>query len=130
MLSLRAQLFACTALLLFLVWLVYLVRYKSLSIRDSLYWFLSTLLALVFTAFPQALRGVAHALQIEIPANALFALAFLYVLANLLWITVNMSDGAVRIRRLTQEAAVLRAEVDRLKAQVDRSEPGAGRPPR
>jgi hypothetical protein len=121
------RVFAIAVLLIFLGWVMSLVRHHRLSLRDSLLWLVSTLAALAVAVFPQLLVWTARALQIEVPANALFTLSFLYVLVNLLSITLAVSSGSARVRRLTQECALLRAELDRLKAQTAPPAGGGGR---
>jgi hypothetical protein len=118
LLPLRLQLFAGALLLAFVLWVVRLIRHHQLSLRDSLSWLLSTLVALGIMLFPQSLRWVADALRVEVAANALFALAFLYVLFNLLSLTISLSTGATRIRRLSQECALLRAELELLRKSL------------
>jgi hypothetical protein len=108
------RVFAIAVLLAFLGWVMSLVRHHRLSLRDSLLWLVSTLAALAVAVFPRLLVWTARALQIEVPANALFTLTFLYVLVNLLSITLAVSSGSARVRRLTQECALLRAELERL----------------
>jgi hypothetical protein len=120
-LPIELQVFGAVVLVGLLARLVYLVRYKRLSLRDSLMWLVSTSVALVFTVFPQSLVWVAGVLEIEVPANALFALAFLYVLLNLLSLTIGLSGNANRVRRVAQECALLRAEVETLRAELNGS---------
>jgi hypothetical protein len=122
----QTTIFAVAVLLLFLGWVAYLVRYHRLSLRDSLLWILSTAAALLFFVVPGTLVGLARVLGIAVPANALFALTFVYVLLNLLSATVAISGNAARTRRLAQECAVLRAELDALRARID----GQAPPPR
>jgi hypothetical protein len=124
---LELQVFGAAVLFGFLARLVYLIRYKRLSLRDSLLWLVSTGVALVFTVFPRSLVWVAGVLEIEVPANALFALAFVYVLLNLLSLTIGLSGNATRVRRLTQECALLRAEIDVLRAEVRERDAGSTR---
>jgi hypothetical protein len=85
------RVFAAVVLLLFLGWVVRLIRAHRLGLRDSLLWFLSTVAALAVTAFPATLTWTARLLRVEVPSNALFALAFVYVLLNLLSITIGAS---------------------------------------
>lgn len=113
------RIFAALVLLLLLGWVVRLIRSHRLSLRDSLLWFLSTAAALLVTLFPGTLVWVSRALGVEVPSNALFALAFVYVLSNLLSVTIAASGNATRVRRLTQECALLRAEIDGLRARVE-----------
>lgn len=118
-LPLHLQLFALAVLAGFLGWVLLLIRAQRLSLRDSLLWLLSTSAALVATAFPGSLSWVARALGIAIPSNAAFALAFVYVLLNLLSATIAISASAARIRRVAQECALLRGELDALRARLD-----------
>jgi hypothetical protein len=122
LLPLQLQLFAAAVLLAFLIWVVHLIRRHQLSLRDSLLWFLSTGAALGVTLFPAVLEAFATALGIVVPSNALFALAFLYVLLNLLGVTIAISGNATRIRRLAQECTILRAELHALQARLERDE--------
>lgn len=122
LLPLEVQVIAVAALLGFLAWVVHLARRDRLSLRDALLWLTSTLVALVLMAFPETLRWTARALGVEVPANGLFALAFLYVLVNLLSATTAISSNAVRTRRLAQECALLRAELDELRGRLDAGE--------
>jgi hypothetical protein len=115
----QLQLLAASVLVLFLAWVLYLIRYHRLSLRDSLLWLVSTGAVLVATAFPGVLQRIASALGIAVPSNALFAGAFVYVLLNLLASTVALSGQAVRIRRIAQECALIRAELRELARRVD-----------
>jgi hypothetical protein len=111
----QLQLFAVAVLTAFVAWVVYLIRYHRLSLRDSLLWLLSTGTALLVALFPGLLTRAARALGVAVPSNALFAFAFLYILLNLLAMTVAISGNAARLRRITQECALLRAEIDALR---------------
>lgn len=119
LIPLGLQLLACAVLVALLAWVGALVRRRRLSLRDSLLWLLSTGAALVLMAFPELLRMGAKALGVEVPSNALFALGFVYVLANLLSLTIAASDSAERTRKLAQECALLRAEIADLRAEKE-----------
>ena len=111
------RLLGAAVLLLFLGWVVAMVRARRLSLRDSLVWLLSTIGALAATAYPQLLLLFARAVGVEIPANALFGIAIIYLSVNMVSVTVAGSMNAARVRRLTQECALLRAEIDRLRRE-------------
>jgi len=117
---LQLQLLAIGVLVAFISWVIHLIRHHRLSVRDSLLWLLSTIAALVATVFPISLQWIASALGIAVPSNAVFALAFVYVLLNLLASTITLSGNAARIRRIAQECTLLRAELDALRARVER----------
>ena len=117
------QAISIAVLAAFLVWVLRLVRTQRLSLRDSLVWVLTTLLATVVALFPGILVQVARLLGFQIPSNALFGAAVLYLAVNVLVNTVAGSQNAARLRRLAQECAALRAEVDLLRARS----PGAAK---
>jgi hypothetical protein len=120
LLPFELQIVACGTLLAFFGWVLYLVRQERLSLRDSLLWIVSTGAVFAMTLFPRLLQAMARALAIEVPSNALFALAILYLTLNVLSLTIALSNGATRARRLTQECALLRGELDALRVQVDK----------
>jgi hypothetical protein len=119
LLPFELQLVACATLVAFNAWVLHLVRAQRLTLRDSLLWLLSTGVVLVFAIFPQLLRSLARAIAVQVPSNALFALAILYLTLNVLSLTIALSSASSRTRRLAQECALLRAELERVRAHVE-----------
>jgi hypothetical protein len=121
------QLLSLALLFAFSGWVLWLIRHQKLHLRESLIWLLTTLVAIAVTAFPELLVHGAGLLGIQVPANALFGAGLLYLAVNVLAVTIGASGSATRIRRLTQECALLRAELEELRARL----PGApAEPPR
>ncbi|HVP69655.1 MAG TPA: DUF2304 domain-containing protein [Anaeromyxobacteraceae bacterium] len=120
---LEQQVLSVLALGTFLLWVFHLVRTQRLSLRDSLLWVVTTLVAAVFAVFPPVLFWLSKLLGFRTPSNALFGGAVLYLTLNVLYNTVSGSLSAARVRRLTQECAMLRAEIEAMRR--DRSRPGA-----
>jgi hypothetical protein len=118
LLPLELQILAVGVLAAFLAWVLHLVRAQRLGLRDSLLWLLSTGAALVLTLFPALLQALARAFAIEVPSNALFAAAILYLMLNVLSLTIALSGSASRTRRLAQECALLRADIESLRAEL------------
>jgi hypothetical protein len=123
------QALALAVLLLVLAWVVRLIRAQRLSVRDSLTWLLTTVAALVVTAFPQLLSAGARLVGVQVPSNALFAAGLVYLAVNLLSVTIATSASAERTRRLAQECALLRAELERLRQSGRAGGGGGGEPP-
>jgi hypothetical protein len=118
------RLSALAILVSFLVWVVRLIRRQRLSVRDSLAWLLTTLLAILVTVFPEVLFTASRLVGIHVPSNAFFVGAILYLAVNVLVVTLAISDGAARTRRLTQECALLRAELELLRRELQGREEG------
>jgi hypothetical protein len=112
------RLSALGVLALFLAWVVRLIRRQRLSVSDSLPWLLTTLAALLVTIFPGILVAGSRLVGVHVPANAFFAGGLLYLAVNVLTTTLAISDNAARTRRLTQECALLRGELEQLRAEI------------
>ncbi len=116
LLPVEMQVLSLAVLLVFGGWVVWLVRTQRLQLRESLIWLLTTSAAIVVTAFPDVLAWAAHAVGVQVPANALFGAGLLYLGVNVLGVTISVSTNTTRVRRLAQECALLRAEVEALRA--------------
>ena len=119
------QVLALAILGSFLFWVFRLLRSQRLSLRDSLLWVVSTLVAAGLVLFPAVLVWASSLLGFQTPSNAVYGAAVLYLAVNVLFNTVAGSMNAARLRRLTQECALLRAELEALQG----GRGGAGPPP-
>jgi hypothetical protein len=117
------QAISIAVLVAFLLWVLRLVRTQRLSLRDSLVWVVTTLVAALVALFPGILVRAAHLVGFQVASNAIFGAAILYLAVNVLATTVVSSQNAARIRRLAQECAALRAELE--AARAPSHEPGA-----
>ncbi len=117
-LPVELQVPSLAVLVLFLGWVLRLIRTHRLGVRESLVWLLSTLAAIAVTAFPSLLVRAAHLVGIQVPANAIFGAGLLYLALNVLAVTLGVSAATERTRRLAQECALLRAELDALRARL------------
>lgn len=124
-LPVELQVPSLAVLVLFLGWVLRLIRTHRLGVRESLVWLLSTLAAIAVTAFPSLLVRAAHLVGIQVPANAIFGAGLLYLALNVLAVTLGVSATTERTRRLAQECALLRAELDALRARLPPEAPPA-----
>ncbi len=120
---LEQRVLALAVLASFLFWVFRLVRTQRLSLRDSLLWVVSTLLAAGLVIFPALLAWATSLLGFQTPSNAIYGAAVLYLAVNVVFNTVAISMNAARLRRLTQECALLRAEIEALRASRHDGEP-------
>jgi hypothetical protein len=127
-LPVELQLLSLGVLILFSGWVFWLIRTRQLHLREALIWLLTTLVAIAVTASPALLQWSAKLVGIRVPANALFGAGILYLVVNVLAVTISVSKNTVNIRRLAQECALLRAEVEALRA-ASASRPAEPAPP-
>ena len=117
-LPIEVQLVSLAILLAFSAWVVALIRKQRLHLRESLIWLITTLIAIAITAWPELLVRASRLVGVQVPANALFGAGLLYLALNVLAVTIGVSQNTSTMRRLTQECALLRAEVEELRRRL------------
>ena len=109
--AVKLQIFAIAASgLLFLV-IFELLRRRRLIERYALLWLLSSIVLLVLASWTGLLEIIADTLGIVYPPNALFMIAFAFVLLLLLHFSIAIS-------RLSNETKVLAQDLARLDREV------------
>jgi hypothetical protein len=117
-LPIEVQLVSLAVLVAFSAWVILLIRRQRLHLRESLIWLLTTLTAIAITAWPELLVRATTLLGVQVPANALFGAGLLYLALNVLAVTIGLSQNTTTVRRLAQECALLRAELEELRARL------------
>jgi hypothetical protein len=115
------QVLSLAILLVFCGWVLRLIRTQRLHLRESLVWLLTTVAAIAVTAFPGILAWAASLIGVQVPANALFGAGLLYLAVNVLGVTISVSTNTTQVRRLAQECALLRAELESVRAAAGAS---------
>jgi hypothetical protein len=88
-----------------------LVRRRRLGERYALLWLVSAFVLLLLSAWGDLLDKVSDLLGVSTPTNALFAIAFGFVLLLLLHFSMTVSRLAEENKMLAQEAARLDQEL-------------------
>lgn len=99
--------------------ILYMLKHKKLTVRYSIIWLISGLILLVFAAFPYVVFVLRDLLHVEMPVNLVFTMLFGFVLLLLLSISCIVSGFAEKIKRLTQEAALLEKRVRELENKLN-----------
>lgn len=105
--------------LLIVVVIFEMLRRKVLREKYAALWLVVGLATLVLAAFPQLLAAIAQALGVQVPSNLLFALSILLALGVCLHLSWEISVVEDETRVLAEEAAILRADLERLEARLD-----------
>ena len=107
----KAQIFAVIVSAIFLGVVLELVRRRRLVERYALLWMLAAVALLVLAIWPRGLNGLADAIGVISPPNALFMIALGVVFVLLLHFSIATS-------RLSEETKILAQEVARLDAEA------------
>ena len=105
--------FAAAALFL----LIYMIRGNRLKLKYALSWFVLAVGILIFGCFPSLTSLLADFLGIETPVNALFFAGFCFSLIIIFSLTVVVSRLSVSLKRLAQETALLKKELEEVRKE-------------
>ena len=108
--SLTLQIILIVASVLFLAFIINLVRTRKLSLQYALVWLLMGLFLTLIAIFPGILFGITDLLTIKEPVNTIFLITIFFLLIILLSFTISISKHNERIKKLTQELAILKEE--------------------
>jgi len=97
-----------------LVTMVELLRRRRLAEKYAALWLGLSLLTLVIAAVPGLLSNAADLVGIKIPSNLLFALASGALVAVCVHLACETSRLEDETRRMSEEVAILRLQVDTL----------------
>src|ERR1700748_1148420 len=104
----RTRVIAAVLAIVFMIWILDLIRRDRLQERYSVIWFVFGLALLAGAAFPGLLKVVADAMGVRDTNVALFSILLLLLLGLALNFSVIMSKQAAQITRLAQERALER----------------------
>jgi hypothetical protein len=99
-----------------------LIRRKHLMERYAILWFCLGVSVLVLAAWKGLLTTLSEAVGIYYPPAALFAVAFLFVLALLLHFSIVLSRLSDQNKILAQRLALLQQRLDEKEAAADAGE--------
>ena len=92
------------------------MRNQGMKERYATWWLVIAIAVAVISIFPRVLDEAAHLVGVQVPLNLAFFLAGVIMLLLSLRFSVDLSQSDEERRRLTEEIACLRAEIDSLKS--------------
>ncbi|GAA0499628.1 DUF2304 domain-containing protein [Microbacterium aurantiacum] len=104
--------------LVILIIVVWMLLTRTLREKYAVMWLVIALAVLVLGLFPQLLSSMTNALGVQLPSNLLFAIAIVLLLGVALHLSWELSQAENEIRRLAEESAIARTEIDRLSDRV------------
>ncbi|WP_101846531.1 DUF2304 domain-containing protein [Zhihengliuella sp. ISTPL4] len=113
---------------LILVVVLWMLLTRRLREKYAVLWLIIAVSVLIVGLFPGLLAGLTAFLGVQVPSNLLFATAILLLLGVALHLSWELSQVEEETRRLAEEAAILRAQLERLEQRTssleDRAAPG------
>ncbi|MBN9213848.1 MAG: hypothetical protein ABS62_03075 [Microbacterium sp. SCN 70-200] len=101
-----------------LVIIVSLLLRRQLREKYATLWIVIGLVILVLAIFPGLLLWLSDALGVEVPSNLIFALALVLLIGVALHLSWELSLAEDEVRRVAEDVAILRADVEDLRRQA------------
>ncbi len=103
---------------LYLGVILLLLKKKKLTVRHSIIWLLFGFVLFIFAAVPYVVYVLRDLLHVEMPVNLVFMMIFAFVLLLLLSLSITVSEYGEKIKRLTQENALLEKRLREIERVV------------
>ncbi|MFB7893137.1 DUF2304 family protein [Microbacterium sp. NPDC056044] len=113
--------------LLVLALIISLLLRRQLREKYATLWLLIGIVILILAIFPGLLLGLSDALGVAVPSNLIFALALVLLIGVALHLSWELSQAEDEVRRVAEDVAILRTEVEELRRNAG-LEPGTGGP--
>jgi hypothetical protein len=102
---------------------------RRLREKYATLWLIIGLAILILAVFPGLLLGLSRMLGVAVPSNLIFALAIVLLVGVALHLSWELSQAEDEVRRVAEEVAIVRADLDELirnSAVDERNESSAG----
>jgi hypothetical protein len=104
--------------LIVLAIIITLLLRRQLREKYAVLWLVIGLATLVLAVFPELLVWLAGVLGVAVPSNLLFALSLALLIGVTLHLSWELSTAEEEIRRVAEDVAILRADVEALQARA------------
>jgi hypothetical protein len=102
-----------------IVLVMWMLLTRRLREKYAVLWLVIGAGVLVLGIFPQLLLWLTSALGVQLPANLLFAVAIVLLLAVSLHLSWELSQAEDEVRRTAEEIAILHAQLDDVRTRLD-----------
>lgn len=119
----RLQMIMVVASLIFLFYIVMMLRNRKIELKYTLAWLFAGLCLILVAVFPGLLRLLSDLLNIIEPVNTLFLFIIFFLLLILFTLTIALSRNANRVKTLTQEIGILKMELEKLREKKEQDRP-------
>ena len=114
----RLQIIMIIASLLFLCYIILMLRNKKIELKYILVWLLTGICLLAAAIFPDLIQLLSNLLNIVEPVNTLFLFIIFFMLLIIFTLTIALSRNANRVKTLTQEIGIIKLELEKLTIKL------------
>jgi hypothetical protein len=97
---------------IFNAFIIYMLRKEVLDLRFSLIWVFIGFCMILFAIFPNIMFYSSRLLGIEVPSNAVFFLAILFLMMITFSLTLALSRQSVKVTKMAEKIALLEKKLE------------------
>ena len=109
--NLALKIFMLVLLLFLLVFIIYTIKDKRLSMRYGSFWIITTLIMAILVIFPGGLIKISLLFGFEVASNMILFLGFFGLFCIIFVLTIGMSIQNKKIKELVQEISLLKVKM-------------------
>ena len=110
--NIRTQILVVVLAVTALLWIIRKICRKGIEVKYSLLWILLGIGVIIFACFPQFTAWLAQLFGIGQPINMVFFAGFCFALVIIFSLSVSVSRLSNRVKRLTQEMALMEKKIE------------------
>ena len=111
--NIQVRILSLIVSVLFVAYVIFLVRNRKLRETDSVVWILAGLAIFVLGIWVKPLIWVTDLIGAKFPVSTLFFSGLIFLTFISLWITTRISGLTEQVKELAQQVALLSGEADR-----------------
>lgn len=111
--NIKIQIIVAIFMVIALAVIVNMIRQKKLELRYALAWLVVGAGVLLLDCFPNLIIWLSELVGIASPVNMLFFFGFVFSLVIIFVLTLAISRMSVRVKKLAQELAVYKEEMEK-----------------
>ncbi len=117
----RLQIIIITASLIFLIYIMIMVRSRRIELKYTLIWLFAGFFMLTSAVFPKLPGFVSELLNIVEPVSTIFLIITFLLMLILFTLTIALSRSSSRIKRMSQEIGIIKLELEKLRRSASKS---------
>lgn len=95
-----------------MIYVILVVRKKKLSIKESFWWFVASILMLILSIFPYSINWLAKVFNIAYPPSLLFVFCIIFLVFINFKNNKKLAEHQEKITELAQRIAILESELN------------------
>jgi len=110
MIDIKLKIISFIFLLIIFLVICYFVKKNKIIIKYAIIWYISLLILMFFTLFPNLLSYITHMVGMELNSNFIFTFLITFLIVLVISLTIIVSEQKEQLKVLIQELSILKSQ--------------------